>query len=141
MKRQTAISRRTFLAGTSALGLAGLARKLRASASFPIKNVLICCNENRSFDHYYGYAPFAGSFGVPAGYSQPDGQGGRVTPFLLTSGLSPDPNHDWAHIHSEWNNGAMDGFVTTNGKNAVGYYDAHFLAFYYTLAKRYALCG
>ena len=134
-------TRREFLRNATALGMAGLAAGTARAASNPIKNVLICCNENRSFDHYYGYAPFAGSFGVPSGYSQPDGHGGSVTPFLLTSGISPDPNHDWAHIHSEWHNGAMDGFVTTDGKNTVGYYDANFLSFYYALAKRYALCG
>jgi phospholipase C len=135
-------TRREFLRKAATMGAVALgAEAARAAGTNPIKNVLICCNENRSFDHYYGYAPFAGSFGVPAGYSQPDGHGGRVTPFLLTSGISPNPNHDWAHIHSEWNKGAMDGFVTTDGKNAVGYYDSTVLSFYYSLFNKYALCG
>ena len=46
------------------------------SGGIPIKHVIVDCQENRSFDHYYGFAPFAGRYGVPAGYSQPDGQGG-----------------------------------------------------------------
>lgn len=50
----------------------------------PIRNVLVSVNENRSFDHYYGKAPFVGSYGIPAGYSQPDGIGGRVTPILFS---------------------------------------------------------
>ena len=32
----------------------------------PINHVLIVCQENRSFDHYFGYYPEAGSFGIPA---------------------------------------------------------------------------
>lgn len=138
----TATSRRGFLKTAAGVGAAGLGSRVsRAAGTNPIKNVLICCNENRSFDHYYGFAPFAGSFGVPAGYSQPDGNGGTVTPSLLSSGISPNPNHDWAHIHSEWNNGLMNGFVTTNGTGAVGYYDAGELSFYYGLFNNFALCG
>src|ERR1700731_2464807 len=132
MKRQSAISRRTFLAGTSAMGLAGLTRKLRASAFSPIQNVLICCNENRSFDHYYGYAPFAGGYGVPRDYSQPDGDGGFVTPHHLSLPNSQDPKHDWGSIHGEWDNGHMDGFFTTDGSIALGYYNQSDLPFYYS---------
>ncbi len=33
-----------------------------------------------------------------------------------------DPNHDWDAIHSEWDNGKLDGFYTTNGMTAMGYY-------------------
>jgi phospholipase C len=140
MKRHSAISRRTLLAGTSALGLAGLTRKLRASVSSPIQHVLICCNENRSFDHYYGYAPFAGAYGVPPGYSQPDGHGGLVTPHHLSLPVSPDPKHDWGPIHSEWDNGRMDGFFTTDGSIALGFYNQSDLPFYYSLFNTSALC-
>jgi len=144
MKRQSAISRRTFLTGTSALGLAGLSlpltRNLRASASSPIQHVLVCCNENRSFDHYYGYAPFAGAYGVPPGYSQPDGHGGFVTPHHLSLPVSQDPSHDWGSIHNEWDSGNMDGFFTTDGSIALGYYNQSDLPFYYSLFNTSALC-
>jgi len=45
----------------------------------PIRNLVISCQENRSFDHYFGYAPQvqAKGFGPPRGYTQPDGAGGR----------------------------------------------------------------
>jgi len=145
--RQSHYSRRQWLQRVSALGLAGAASRIHlhgqqasAAVTYPIKNVVICCNENRSFDHYYGYAPFVGSHGVPAGYSQPDGKGGTVTPHHLTSGISPDPTHDWAHIHGEWNNGAMNGFYTTDGSGALGYYDQSDLPFYYSLIKHFSLC-
>src|SRR5438876_8280106 len=113
------MKRRQFLTGLTGLALT---RSFRGRAN-PIQHVLLGCNENRSFDHYYGYAPFVGSYGVPAGYSQPDGNGGTVTPSHLTSGISPNPKHDWAHIHTEWNRGAMNGFYVANGAGALGYYN------------------
>src|SRR3984893_17416 len=90
----------------------------------PITHVLIACQENHSFDHYFGYYPHAGSFGIPANYSQPDGNGGSVTPQHTNypfSGLS-DLSYTWQSIHSEWDKGAMDGFYTTDGSEALGYY-------------------
>src|SRR5262249_58895731 len=62
------ISRRTFLKGSAATGvaLAGGAvwttaiqpRRVKA-AETPIEHVIVACQENRSFDHYFGYAPQA----------------------------------------------------------------------------------
>src|SRR6266508_3730689 len=91
------IGRRAFLKGAGALGAAGviapalstgpaLARGAAAqSGTTPLQHIIVDCQENRSFDHYYGFAPFAGQFGVPAGYSQPDGQGGSVAFFFFES--------------------------------------------------------
>src|ERR1019366_3057118 len=138
-------SRRTFLA--RALGLTGLAcglpllsRARAATSPFPIEHILICCNENHSFDNYYGYAPFVGSYGVPANYSQPNGRGGFVTPHHISSPIVADPAHDWASIHAEWDNGNMDGFYTTDGRVSVGYYDQSDLPFYYGLFSDFTLC-
>src|SRR6267154_5597788 len=55
------------------------------NAANPVKHVLIACQENRTFDEYFGYYPKAGSFGIPAGYYQPDGQGGKVYPYHFQS--------------------------------------------------------
>jgi len=83
-------SRRSALRKLSTLARAGLALnagtfalssiELSATESRtnPIKHVLVVCQENRTFDEYYGYYPRAGSFGIPRGYYQPDGQGGQV---------------------------------------------------------------
>ncbi|HVB72667.1 MAG TPA: alkaline phosphatase family protein, partial [Ktedonobacteraceae bacterium] len=35
-----------------------------AGSANPIQHVLIACQENHSFDHYFGYYPKAGKFGV-----------------------------------------------------------------------------
>ncbi len=143
------IGRRTLLKGAGALGLAGLAGPLLSagevfaapSPGTRIKHVIVDMQENRSFDHYYGLAPFAGSFGVPPGYSQPDGQGGIVTPYHFTSLSTPDIGHSWNATHGEWDGGKMDGFYTTDGINCMGYYTAADLPFYYSLINNFTLCG
>ncbi len=104
---------------------------------------MIACQENRSLDHYYGYAPFIGSYGVPPGWTNPDGHGGAVAPSHLTSataGSFASPDHDWPHIHAEWDNGKMDGFYIANGQIAMGYYAAADLPYYYALARYFTLC-
>src|SRR5215469_9831660 len=136
-------SRRTLLKGAGLAGAAvlggGLLRSTNAGASantpFPIKHVVVACQENRSF------APFAGSFGPPTGYSQPDGNGGLVQPFHFTSLSTPDIGHSWGAMHAEYDSGAMDGFYTTNGINCLGYYTAEELPFYYSLFDSSTLCA
>src|SRR2546421_9024222 len=106
-----------------------------------INHVLVACQENHTFDTYFGYYPRAGPFGIPANYFQPDGHGGTVTPHHNSLPFSLDPSHSWQSIHSEWNNGKMDGFYTTNGSTALVYYDGSDLSYYYALADHFALCG
>src|SRR5437588_10322715 len=79
-------------------------------AKGPLRHVVISCQENRSFDHYYGYAPQvqARGFGPPPGYTQPDAAGGRHAPFELKALRSSDPPHWWDAVHRPWNNGRMD---------------------------------
>src|SRR5690242_3441495 len=76
------INRRTFLTGAAAVGAAAVAGPVlstgralagaspRSARATPIEHVIVDCQENRSFDHYYGFAPFAGAYGVPPGYAQ-----------------------------------------------------------------------
>jgi len=152
------IGRRDFLKGAAAVGLAGLAGPLAACGpasgttrtpsplptfgprTTPIKHVIVDLQENRSFDHYYGFAPFVGSFGVPAGFRQPDGKGQLVRPHHLTTLSTADISHTWTDTHSEVNNGRMDGFLTTDGPNALGYYTEADLHFYYSLFESSAMC-
>jgi phospholipase C len=95
-----------------------------AAALTPIQHIVICAEENRSFDHYYGFASWIGSYGVPAGYTQPDGSGGTVAPYHFTSLSTSDVPHSWSAMHSEYDGGRMDGFYTTGGINMLGYYTA-----------------
>ena len=89
---ENGVTRRTFLkqAGAAGVAVAGgtlwatspaAARARRvAKVDTPIDHLVIACQENRSFDHYFGYASQVqqAGFGPPAGYSQPDGNGGTV---------------------------------------------------------------
>jgi phospholipase C len=126
--------------GTS--GHTGVTPTLSGSGSIEsIKHIVIACQENRTFDTYFGFYPKAGSFGVPAGYSQPDGKGGKVTPHKFHIYDTKDIAHDWQTIHREWNNGKMDGFYTTDGPSALGYYERSDLPYYYGLADSFTLCG
>ena len=83
------LTRRTFIKGTGAGAVAVLGGSLYATApaaaaarrvtkaDTPLRNVMISCAENRSFDHYFGYAPQVqeAGFGPPDGYFQPDADG------------------------------------------------------------------
>src|SRR5258708_11277322 len=81
------INRRTFLTGAAALGAAAAAGPVlstgravaggisRPAGGTPIQHLIIDCQEDRPFDHYYGFSPFPGSYRVPPGYSQPNRQG------------------------------------------------------------------
>jgi phospholipase C len=146
------ISRRGLLKAAGTLGLAGLTAPLfglgrslstvRAAArpATPIEHIVVDMQENRSFDHYYGFAPFTGRYGVPGTYSQPDGHGGSVKPFHFASLTTPDIGHGWTATHSEFDSGQMDGFYTTNGINCMGYYLQADLPFYYSLFNDFSLC-
>jgi phospholipase C len=110
----------------------------------PIEHIIVCCQENHSFDNYFGtYSNVPAGFGIPPGYTQPDGQGGTVAPYHFAdeTGNGIDPNHDWISIHSEWDNGKMDGFYTTDGEVALGYYDSTDLPYYYSLVSQFTLCA
>ena len=143
--RPAGIRRRTALKGAAALGAAALLSQGRQAtaraATTPLNHIVICAQENRSFDHYYGFAPWVGSYGVPTGYTQPNGSGGTVAPYHFTSLSTPDVPHSWSAMHSEYDGGKMDGFYTVGGINTMGYYTAQDLPYYYSLIQNYTLCA
>jgi len=151
LTRSPSLTRRRFLKGAAAVGAGALAAPLaskpwafarsRPAPATPLEHIIIDCQENRSFDHYFGYAPFAGRFGPPRRYSQPDGNGGSVRPYEFTELSTPDIGHSWDVVHSEIDGGAMDGFYTTDGIDAMGYYTAKELPYYYSLFNTSTLCG
>jgi phospholipase C len=123
------------------LGSAGAGAATRTS---PIKHVIVCCQENHSFDHYFGsYSGLPAGYGIPPGFTQPNGHGGTVKPFHFTSLTENggDPYHNWTDTHNEWDHGKMDGFYTNDGQVAMGYYTAADLPYYYSLFPKYTLCA
>jgi phospholipase C len=110
----------------------------------PIQHIIVCCQENHSFDSYFGsYPGLPAGYGIPPDYTQPDGQGGTVAPFhftdLTTGGV--DPAHSWDAIHAEWDDGKMDGFYTAAGQATLGYYESADLPYYYSLLRDFTLCA
>ena len=160
MSHEDAYTRRTFVKKSGAAGVAILGGTLWASAPAaararhgrgrsPIDHLVVSCQENRSFDHYYGFAPQvqARRYGPPPGYTQPDAAGVGHAPFELTALRSVDPPHGWGDVHAQWNGGGMDGFYkvaalrTGSGDNAIPYYTARELPFYYSLFRDSGLCA
>src|SRR4051794_12642242 len=61
----------------------------------PIGPLVIPCQETRSFDSSFGFAPQVQrrGFGPPPGFPQPDGAGGRRPVFHQTALRSAAPRH------------------------------------------------
>lgn len=124
-----------------------------------IENVVIFIQENRSFDHYFGsYRGVRGFSDQSAAFQQPypgnagSSPSGMLLPFHLDSSVTNaacthDITHDWVPQHQSWNNGAMNGFVTSrlaiNANDAVltmGYYNRTDLPYYYAVADAFTIC-
>jgi len=138
-----AFLRRSGAAGAALLGAslwstapaAVRARRLGRRADPAIRTLVISCQENRSFDSYFGFAPEVQhrGFGPPRGFAQPDTTGARHPVFHQTALRSRDPRHSWAACHAQYADGRMDGFLRSSGRSALGYYTAAELPFYYSL--------
>ncbi len=124
-----------------------------------IKHVVIIIQENRSFDHYFGsYRGVRGFSDQSLAFQQPypsnvaNSPVGKLLPFHLDTSMTNaacthDVAHDWPTQHQSWDNGAMDGFVTShlpiNSNDAVltmGYYNRTDLPYYYALADAFTIC-
>ncbi|MFP5228728.1 MAG: phospholipase C [Acidobacteriota bacterium] len=124
-----------------------------------IDHVVIVIQENRSFDHYFGsYRGVRGFNDASAAFQQPypgnasASPTGVLLPFHLdttttNAACTHDISHDWVPQHQSWNNGAMNGFVTSrlaiNANDAVlsmGYYTRADLPFNYAVADAFTIC-
>jgi phospholipase C len=124
-----------------------------------IEHVVILTQENRSFDHYFGsYRGVRGFSDQSAAFQQPDPANttsapvGKLLPFHLdtsqaNAACTHDISHDWVPQHQSWDNGAMDGFVTSrlpiNSNDAVlsmGYYTRADIPYYYSVADAFTIC-
>jgi phospholipase C len=125
-----------------------------------IGHVVIVIQENRSFDHYFGsYRGVRGFSDQSLAFQQPDPANttnppiGALLPFRLdtsktNAACTHDITHDWVPQHQSWNNGTMNGFVTSrlaiNSNNdavlTMGYYNRADLPYYYALADAFTIC-
>jgi len=154
-------------AGTGSLlaGCGGVGKIITGSGSgtcakiTDIEHVVILIQENRSFDHYFGtYKGVRGFNDQSAAFQQPyagntsSAPTGVLLPFHLDStrtnaACTHDITHDWVPMHQSWNNGAMNGFISSrlaiNASDAVltmGYYTRADLPYYYAVADAFTLC-
>jgi phospholipase C len=121
--------------------------------------VVIFIQENRSFDHYFGsYRGVRGFSDKSGAFQQPDPANTTVAPmgyllpfhlntFTTNAACTHDITHDWVPQHQSWDNGAMDGFVTSrlpiNANDAalsMGYYTREDLPYYYAVADAFTIC-
>ncbi len=124
-----------------------------------IEHVVILTQENRSFDHYFGsYRGVRGFSDASAAFQQSDPANtanspiGKLLPFHLdtskaNAACTPDISHDWVPQHQSWDNGKMDGFVSSrlaiNSNDAtltMGYYTRADIPYYYSLADAFTIC-
>jgi len=157
----------TAAAELTSLGLHGCGNSSGISPLLPsacskltdIEHVVILTQENRSFDHYFGsYRGIRGFSDQSMAFRQPDPANttnspvGTLLPFHLdtsttNAACTHDLSHDWVPQHQSWDNGAMDGFVTSrlpiNSNDAVlsmGYYTRADIPYYYALADAFTIC-
>jgi phospholipase C len=130
-------------------------------SDMPIDNIVVVMMENHSFDSYLGHInQFASRSDIEsadAGATNPGVDGGPVPWAHAPHPCSLDTDHEWLGAHQEYDDGKMDGFVTTNqgwdmsaagsgadpslwdGARAMWWYDQTDLPFYYQLASTFAL--
>ena len=151
-----------FLPGCNAISSAisgGTSTSSACATVNSIDHVVIFTQENRSFDHYFGsYRGVRGFSDQAASFQQPDPSNttstpaGILMPFHLdtskmNSACTHDIDHGWVPQHQSWNNGVMNGFVTSrlpiNANDAIltmGYYTRADLPYYYAVADAFTIC-
>jgi phospholipase C len=116
-------------------------------AALPFKHVVVLVQENHSFDNYLSDLPAAGMTDVDVASpdaTNPSGPG-SAAPVRRTHEPKPcssDLNHEWEASHIQYDEGRMDGFARTNGKNgalSMQYYLQGDLPYYYWLATTFGI--
>ncbi len=121
----------------------------------PIEHIVVLCMENRSFDHYLG-----GSLrlaegrmdveGLLGAESNPHPNEGPVLVHAMDDLEPEDPPHQWDGVHTQWNLGAMDGFVqakldedpgSTTYAEVMGYYRRHQVPIHHALVDAYVVAN
>ncbi|MBI5515985.1 MAG: alkaline phosphatase family protein [Deltaproteobacteria bacterium] len=140
-----AMQRQRCTFGPGAWPAETLGQEVPVGDQMPLQHILVLMQENRSFDHYFSRLPRAGRDDVdvpPEGWTNPRADGSPVPLTHDTERCIEDVHHGWDATHRQYNNGRMDGFVTTNdplGERAMTYFDETDLPFYYSLANTFSI--
>jgi phospholipase C len=121
-----------------------------------IEHIVVLMQENHSYDNYLGMLrrPGANGFrigrdGLPrASNPYPDGSIQHAFRMPTTCQLPSKPSQEWTASHNAYDNGKMDGFVSTPidpltteivGGVAMGYWQEEDLPFYYSLYRQFPI--
>jgi phospholipase C len=108
-----------------------------------IEHIIVLMMENHSFDNYFGMLGRGDGLTVKNGKpteSNDDASGQPVPMFHMANTCQPQaqPSQQWNDMQTQWNKGAMDGFVrSASGPVAMGYWDGQDIPFYYGMAKTF----
>jgi phospholipase C len=146
-------TRRRFLQTTAAAagGAMLLGRRLAHAtpddtlpppAQSGIEHIVVVMMENRSFDHLLGWLP--GADGRQAGLAYPDPAGALHPTYALAPTIgfqgcaNLDPDHSWEGGRTQYNGGAMDGWLRANSDLfSIGYYERKDRPFFNELAASF----
>jgi phospholipase C len=155
MRRREFLTKTALLAGAAGLATALPAKTLISQAAsvqtapglpspgnMPIDTFVVLMQENRSFDHYFGWHPNADA--KNAGLSYPDDQGVPHPTHPLAPDFQGcafnDPDHSWEGGRTQYDGGKLDGFrKSPNDDFALGYYDKADIPFIPAVADAFTL--
>jgi phospholipase C len=121
-----------------------------------IEHIVVLMMENHSYDNRLGMLFRRGADGFRIGRNglptaanpYPDGQVQHAFRMPTTCQLSARPSQEWTASHNAYDNGRMDGFVSTPidpltteivGGVAMGYWQAEDQPFYYSLYRHFPI--
>jgi len=112
-----------------------------------IEHLVYFVMENHSFDNYFGMLGRGdgftlGSHGLPLN-ANPTWKGGEVRAYHAGSPCTAHYNigQDWKRSHLAWGHGRNNGFLAeTNLTDAMAYFDASDIPFYYSLGRTFPIC-
>jgi phospholipase C len=114
-------------------------------SQIPIDHFVMIMHENRSFDHYFGDLQ-NGADVSPLSVTNDGPDGKPIQRFHQTDYCFSDTAHGWDEVHTEINDGQMNGFPRANvagsdptGRRSMGYYNRADLPFFYGLADNFAI--
>ena len=106
-----------------------------------IEHIVVVMMENHSYDNVLGTSGRGDGFTLRGGgptASNPDGHGRLVHAFPMPNPcqVKSQPSNAWSAGHASFNNGRMDGFVTSaSGPVSMGYYTSELLPFTVGMAQ------
>ena len=168
----TKLDRRSFLMAAAATAslppvlarAAAIDADVRSGTIHDVEHVVILCQENRSFDHYFGAMAgvrgFADRFPIPLPdhpqakartvWAQANGPGDGRPPLIAPFDLNTTQTfahmrvegtpHNWFDAQAAWNEGRIDQWPHAKGEHAMGGYRAADIPFQYALADAFTVC-